>query len=161
MNQSSDDSVTEKTRAALASSLQPILAEEGSLSARTGVYRRNARGPASHSLQKLFEDQRRQIDHWLAQLLQYAPAVGLSIPYGVDRLTRASIATESPQVEVPAPQMIQDLLARHEGLARRLRTETAQLRDRPALNLLHRLTDFHDTAAWILRVVVRGPGPVT
>ena len=160
MNHRPNDRVKEKSDATLAALLQPILAEECSLFVRSRFYRRNVRGPNSHSLQKLFEDQGRQIDYWLAQLLQSTRAAGDSIREGIDGLSRASVVTESAHVDVPAPQMIQDLLRRHELLSRRLRAAAAQWRDSPIVQLLQRLADFHDTAAWILRVVGNGPGPV-
>jgi len=159
MNQSLNERVKEKTGPAVADVLQPILADERSLSAVTRSYRRDVRGPNSLSLQKLFDDQWRQIDCWLAQLLQSAP-VTEHRGDGVDRLSGASLAGESLRVDVPASLMIQDLLGRHELLSQRLRAEATQGRDSSTLHLLQRLAEFHDTAAWILRVVINGHGPV-
>jgi DNA-binding ferritin-like protein len=160
MSRSPNETVKEKLGSAWAALLQPILAEECSLLVRTQIYRGNVRGPNSPSLHQLFDDQRRQIDGWLAQLLQSTREAGLSVCESIDGLTRASLATESPPVDLSGPEMIQDLRARHEELSRRLRRDAAQWRDPPTLQLLQRLADFHDTAAWILQVVLNGPGSV-
>jgi DNA-binding ferritin-like protein len=58
---------------------------------------------------------------------------------------------------MPPQQMIDDLLGRHEELSRKLREDVSSLGDRPTAELLQRLADFHDTTAWMLRMLLETP----
>jgi len=49
------------------------------------------------------------------------------------------------------------LLARHEEMAHRLRDDIERLPDPGTADLLLRLAEFHETTAWMLRVVSHGP----
>ena len=147
-------SLSEKARETIAKFLGPLLAEECSLSAAIREYRWNVTGPHFHSLHKLFEDQRRQLEGWLTLLFQRASGAGVAVR-----------VSDSPQ---PAPQppaggaaaglaprqMIDDLLGRHEQLSRILREEVRKLADPATADLLKKLADFHDTTAWMLRMLL-------
>lgn len=157
MQPKSSTSLTGMARETLARVLDHVLAEECSLSAATRDYRWHVSGPNFHSLHKLFEEQRRQLDDWLAQIFQRKRAVGVTTAERVEDLTRAAEAERRPSAGVPAQKMIDDLLARHEEMSRKLRDDVERLGDPGTAELLKRVADFHDTTAWMLRMLLEGP----
>lgn len=114
-------------------------------------------GPNVQSLGRLFGDHRREIDGWLALIADRVRVFGAAARSGaseVARLARASVAA------APATprDVIAELLAQHEQLAARLRRDVAACGADPATaELLRRIADYHETAAWMLRVVRGGP----
>lgn len=146
-----------KAREALAKIIDHVLAEECSLSATTRDYRWNVTGPNFHSLHKLFDEQRRQLDQWLVQLFQRTRAAGIVSGDGMARMTRAAQAMVSSGAGLPARQMIDDLLGRHEEMSRKLRESVEALADPGTAELLRRMADFHDTTAWMLRMLLQVP----
>lgn len=150
-------SLTGKARETLARILDRVLIEECSLSATTREYRWNVTGPNFHSLHKLFEEQRRQLDGWLMQLFQRTRAAGITKCEAIEDFSRAAAASTRSGVGLPARQMIDDLLARHEELSRKLRENLERLADPATAELLRRIADFHDTTAWMLRMLLEGP----
>lgn len=157
MPSKSSVSLSGKARETLAKIIDHVLAEECSLSATTRDYRWNVTGPNFHSLHKLFDEQRRQLDHWLVQLFQRTRAAGISSNDGMADLTRAAQAGANSGAGLPARQMIDDLLMRHEDMSRKLRDNIAKLGDPATAELLQRLAEFHDTTAWMLRMLLEGP----
>jgi len=147
-----------KARETLAKILDHVWREECSLSATTRQYGWNVRGPNLYSLHRLFEEQRRQLDQWLAQVGQLAASVGFGPRESASEIGRAGAATQPTPAAVPPRTMIGDLLARHEEMARRLRQDIARLGDPATAELLTRLVEFHETTAWMLRMVNTGPG---
>jgi starvation-inducible DNA-binding protein len=150
--------ITGKAREALAKILDHVLKEECSLSATTREYRWNVTGANLYSLHRLFDDQRRQLDYWLGQIGQLAKAVGFGSRDAVAEAVRSADAAPPAGAGVPPRTMIEDLLARHEDMARRLRTDIERLGDPATAELLTRLVEFHETSAWILRMLHNGPG---
>ena len=55
--------------------------------------------------------------------------------------------------------MIGELLIRHESMAHQLRGDIERLREPALADLLTHLVEFHETTAWMLRVVSRGSDP--
>ena len=149
------ESLTDKARDTFARIVRHLLAEECSLSATTGAYRWTVSGPHFHSLHKLFDEQRRQLDQWLAQLCQRSAAAGVPPPGTLEELKRGA-GTEAATA-LRAEQMIDDLLARHEELSRKLRENLGALADPGTMEVVQRLADFHDTTAWMLRMLLEGP----
>lgn len=152
-------SVTGKARETLAKILDHVLADECRLSATIRVYRWNVTGPHFHSLHKLFDEQRRQLDAWLVRLFRRTQAAGISARgnVAVEDLTQSAVAPAGSGAGLPARQMIDDLLARHEVMARTLRDDVARLADPATAELLQRIADFHETTAWMLRMLLEGP----
>lgn len=124
------------------------------LSATTRDFRWKVTGPNFHSLHKLFDEQRRQLDDWLDQLMAPARAVGVR--------TETVRPGETPPPEarraMPAHQMIGELLTRHEAMARLLRRDIQVCGvgqgEQGTVELLRRLEEFHQTTAWMLRMLL-------
>ena len=150
-------SLSAKARETLAKILDHVLVEECSLAATTREYRWKVTGPNFHSLHKLFGEQRRQLDHWLAQIFQRSRAAGLESREVMEDFTRTAEAEAHSAEGLPARQMIDDLLARHEDLSRKLRENVKNLGDPATAELLQRVADFHDTTAWMLRMLLERP----
>jgi starvation-inducible DNA-binding protein len=146
-----------KARETLTKILDHVLAEECLLSATTRDYRWNVTGPNFHSLHKLFDEQRRQLDQWLDRIFERTRAAGLTRREQLDDLARGMAESTASGAGLPARKMIDDLLTRHEQLSRKLRDDVVRLGDPATAELLQRLADFHDTTAWILRMLLEGP----
>ena len=143
---------TGKARETLAKVLDHVLRDEDSLSALIRDYRRKLIGPNLYSLHRLFDEQRRQLDAWRDQLIDRARSIGFGgRTTGVTTAAEAQSRVSGPGL--PADTIIGDLLARHEGLARQLREELARLGDPVTAEVLRRLLEFHETAAWMLRML--------
>lgn len=138
--------------------LNHALEEELMLSATMREYLGRITGPNFHSLFRLFGDQRRQVERWLGELTERARAIGDVARFGVDEIARSARAAVTPKPTQPPRNMVGELLAMHEGIATRLRCELAGCAgDSATIDFLQRLVDFHETAAWMLRMVLQGP----
>ena len=115
-------------------------------------------GPQSHSLFRLFGDQCRELDSWLHEIAERARACGLVSRMGAAELARSARAAVAPPPDLPARNMIDELLVKHEAIAADLRRDLAACSGAPAINeLLVRLVEFHETTAWMLRMVLERP----
>lgn len=158
MQPKSQVGITGKARDTLAKIIDHVLQDECSLSATTREYRWNVTGPNLYSLHRLFDEQRRQLDYWLGQIGQLAKSAGFGSRNAVVDATRAADATSPTGAGLPPRTMIGDLLTRHEEMAQRLRADIERLGDPTTAELLTRLVEFHETTAWMLRVLHNGPG---
>lgn len=156
MQPKSSFGLTAKARETLTRILDHVLKDECSLSAATRDYRWNLRGPNLYSLHRLFDEQRRQLDFWLEQLIERTKSAGLGVFGRIEPLSGAKIPSGE---DLPPRTMIGDLLARHEEMAHRLREDIAQLSDPATAELLTKLLEFHETTAWMLRMLHDGPDP--
>jgi starvation-inducible DNA-binding protein len=152
----------ERARAAVASILNHALAEELLLSSTTRDF--SGTVPSFHSLHRLFVDQYRQLERWVDQLASrtwaLAPAGGGEEKMDELAAARCVLLRE----RVPANTMVSELLALHEELAARLRDDVKKcsqtLGDPNTADVLARLVEFHETTAWMLRMVLQGAEPV-
>lgn len=149
--------VTEKARETLGVILEHVLRDECFLLEATHDYRWRVTGPNLYSLHRLFDEQRRQLDYWLDRVIDRTKSIGLSVRNLVDRKASLVRAESNAREHVPAPAMVGDLLSRHEALAQRLREDVERLHDPTTADLLRHLAEFHETTAWMLRMVQCGP----
>ena len=156
--QQSKPGITGKARETLAKILDHVLQDECSLSATTRAYRWNVTGPNLYSLHRLFDEQRRQLDHWLTQIGQRAKSAGFGVQNSLEDISRNATPSPAAAAGVPPSTMIGDLLTRHEEMAERLRQDVARLGDPTTAELLNRLREFHETTAWMLRMLQSGSG---
>jgi starvation-inducible DNA-binding protein len=135
------------------------LADEAGLTALTRECHRKVSGPHFHSLHRLFADQYRQLEHWLGELDARRRLLQAAAGAATDEAGRHVAAAIS---DAPSPQkMLAELLAWHERLGRRLAGDVhacaERLGDVATANVLSRLAEFHDTTAWMLRMILHGP----
>ena len=146
--------VTGKARETLARIIDHVLKDECSLSATTLDYRWKLTGPNLYSLHRLFDEQRRQLDFWLEKLIERTKSAGLGVLGRVEIPPAAPAASNSG---LPPRTLIGDLLMRHEEMAQRLRADIDALPDPATAELLTQLLEFHETSAWMLRMLHDGP----
>lgn len=115
--------------------------------------------PRFHRLHRLFSDQYRQLEHGLDQLATRAWALASGTSGNMDELAAARCV--ALRERLPERAMIGELLDVHERLASRLRDDerecSQQLGDPSSADLLTRLVEFHETTAWLLRMVLEEP----
>jgi starvation-inducible DNA-binding protein len=145
-------------RDTLAKIIDHVLRDECSLAATTRDYRWNLTGPNLYSLHRLFDEQRRQLEFWLNQVVQCAKSVGVGSRIPVEEVARAAHAAPATSgVGLPPQTMIGDLLSRHEQMAHQLRQDIGRLGNPAAADVLKHLLEFHETTAWMLRMLHDGP----
>lgn len=139
--------ITGKARDALSRIFDHVWRNECSLSAATRDYRWRITGPNLYSLHRLLDAQRRQLDYWLDRVMERARAAGIPVP------ARHVGTAAAAGAGLPPRTMIDDLLARHEAMARQLREDLTRLGDPGTAEVLTRLVEFHETTAWMLRML--------
>jgi starvation-inducible DNA-binding protein len=145
-------------RETLAKIIDHVLRDECSLAATTRDYRWNVTGPNLYSLHRLFDEQRKQLEFWLDQVVKCAKSVGVGSKIPVEEVTRAAQAAPATSgAGLPPETMIVDLLSRHEQMAQQLRKDIGRLGDPKAADVLSHLLEFHETTAWMLRMLHDGP----
>jgi len=156
MSPSSPIGLTDKARAKVASILSHVLADELTLSATTRDFYARVTGPNFHSLHKLFDDQYRQLERWLGRIAARARAIGVGARAAEAKPTHSN----PPLPGTPARKMVGDLVTLHEQIASRLRDDVracaGRLGDPSTAHELQRLVEFHETTAWMLRMVLDG-----
>jgi starvation-inducible DNA-binding protein len=158
MQSKKDISLTGKARESLARVLDHVLQDECFLLAITRDYRWNVTGPNLYSLHRLFDEQRRQLDYWLNRVFELTTSFGLGARNGVEKKMRKAEGDAPTGAGLPAGQMLGELLTKHEEMAHRLRHDLERLRDPATTSVLSGLMEFHETTAWMLRMVANtGP----
>jgi len=154
-----DSGVTDKTLGALSKILPRVLARECGLVHLLRDFGGNVTGPRPHSLLKLCDDQERQLNYWLTQLRHRTGSLGLKLPDSEIRGATEPVGTIRA-FRTPAVHLLHQLRVQHDELSRDLRAGCVDLPDAATARLLERLAEVHDTAAWMLRIVVDGPNRV-
>jgi starvation-inducible DNA-binding protein len=149
--------ITGKARETFAKILNHVLADECALSAVTRDYRWSISGPNLYSLHRLFDEQCRQLDHWLNQLFEWTRAAGIAVGSELEKFGRANESHEPAADQLAPRSMIGDLLARHEEMARKLRVDLGRLEDPLMADIFTRMAEYHETSAWMLRMLYNGP----
>lgn len=142
-------------RSGVVEALNQLLADEYLLYTKTRKYHWNVVGPRFHDLHLFFEKQYEELDEIIDQVAENARQFG-----GVALGTLAEFARESRLKEKPgenpdAEQMIADLLADHETIARELREDIEkadeELEAQDAADFLTSVLEQHNKMAWMLR----------
>jgi starvation-inducible DNA-binding protein len=147
-----------KARDCVGAVLKHVLTDESRLAAATRDYVWRVRGSPLRSLNRLFAEQGRQIDRWVGEIAVHARAFGVALSGG--RAVESMPA--QPDANVTSPQgMIGELLGLHEDMAARLRNDLVALdeaeQESEAAAFLGGLLEFHETTAWMLRMVLTAP----
>lgn len=131
--------------------LKHVLADESRLAAATRDYVWRVRGSPLQSLKRLFAEQGRQVDRWVSELAAHARSLGIAMGAVRDATSPDRCGEQgSPAV------MIGELLALHEDMVTKLRTDVAVLEEDESeeASFLEGLLEFHETTAWMLRLVL-------
>jgi DNA-binding ferritin-like protein len=154
---STGSTTTAAPRSTIGAILQKVLSHESGLAATAHAFEWRVRGSPLQSIKRLFAEQSRQIDRWLGDVSQCAQRVGIAA---------AAVAQAERRIEAidsgTAPRVAaSELLQRHEALAHELRASIDLLAERDpnndAVPVLDGLLDFHETSAWMLRLLLETP----
>lgn len=145
-------------RSIVGSILQTVLSHESRLAATAHAFEWRVRGSPLQSIKRLFAEQSRQIDRWLDDVSECAQRVGIAAAAAGGERHRAENGIDSDT----APRIAAaELLQRHEALARELRAAVTVLAERDpnndAVAVLDGLLYFHETSAWMLRLLLETP----
>jgi starvation-inducible DNA-binding protein len=147
-----------KARDCIGAVLKHVLVDESRLAAATRDYVWRVRGSPIRSLNRLFAEQGRQIDRWVGEVAAHARTFGVALS------GRGAEPSPTPPTAagLTSPRaMIHELLSLHEDLAARLRKDMAALaeteQESDAAIFLSGLLEFHQTTAWMLRLVLSAP----
>ena len=145
-------------RKRLAGSLSGVLADTYLLLVKTHGYHWNVVGPLFVSLHRLTEEQYQNLFEAVDDLAERVRALGFPAPSSItEMMALAEIAEDTGNAS--AEEMVENLVADHERIVRRLRhaTEAAEdLRDSVTADMLTARMAFHEQAVWMLRALIAG-----
>ena len=144
----------DKVREHFANALSKVLDETYSLLVQTHLYHWNVRGPLFADVHKLLEEQYQALFASVDEVAERVRQLGFKVP--------GNVASFPTGVQVPATMpseeaMIADLVKRHEGAVRGLRTLSTDADDQHdyvTQDLVNGMLAFHEKAAWMLRSII-------
>jgi len=154
MNLHHTETSPDETRARIGEILNHALADEFALSSAARDYHWNVTGPHFRSLNEIFDEQYHQIDGWIEKLGARARVIGVAAHTGWAELIKAPRFTPAQGVGLNTRRMLSELIELHEGMAKQLRRDVetcaSMTGDAVTGELLGQLTEYHETAAWML-----------
>lgn len=136
-----------------AEALSRVLADTFSLYLKTHNFHWNVKGPMSHTLHLLFEEQYNEL--WLAadSIAERISTLGFDAPGSYSDFAKLTYLQE-PNGTRTANEMITELVRDHEITARTIKSALSLARrnvDAPSEDLLTQRLTAHEKAAWTLR----------
>lgn len=147
--------LSDEQRRGVSQILNEVLSDEYVLYTKTRNYHWNVRGPQFHDLHKFFEAQYNELNDIVDEVAERARSLG-----GMALGTLAEFAQHSRLKEHPgdypnAQEMVANLLADHEVVIRRLRSDldiaAEKFQDMGTNDFLTGLMERHEKMAWMLR----------
>jgi starvation-inducible DNA-binding protein len=142
-------------RAAVATILNAVLADEYVLYTKTRNYHWNVVGPQFNDLHKFFEAQYEELNDIVDEVAERARTVGGQAMGTLAEFTKTTRLPERPGEYPDARGMISDLLADHEAVIRQLRGDLVTVMDKHGdagtNDFLTGLMEKHEKMAWMLR----------
>lgn len=148
-----DIGIPENDRKAIAAGLSRVLADSYTLYLKTHNFHWNVKGPMFNSLHTMFETQYVELATAVDEIAERIRALGEKAPgtYGAfAKLTQI----EEEEGDLPAEEMIRQLVRGHETVARTARSVFPQAeagQDEPTADLLTQRLQVHEKTAWMLR----------
>jgi starvation-inducible DNA-binding protein len=153
-----DIGIPAEQRATIAESLGRVLADSTVLYAKTHGFHWNVTGPMFNTLHVMFMEQYTELWTALDEIAERIRALGYPAPFGAKIYSSLSSIEESDGVP-PAMQMVSELVAGHEAVARTIRsvfTVADEANDQPTADLLTQRLQIHEKTAWMLRSLLEG-----
>lgn len=155
-NQNPNTGLDQKRRSKLAEDLGKVLGDTYTLLVKTHVYHWNVVGPVFLSLHQLTEKHYKNLFQAADDIAERIRGLGHLTPLSFEKLeTMTKIEEETTKKS--AEEMIKQLIADHEEMARRIRsitTEAADNEDFVTHDLLNGRLAFHEKAIWMLGAIV-------
>lgn len=145
-----------KASAAVCEALEHRLGDAWVLYAKTRNFHWNVEGPNFSQYHALFQAQYEALDEEIDALAERLRALGRRAPGSLKEFLALSGLKESLGRR-GAPEMIGELLAGHEALARSLRADLdacEKARDQGTADFLTGLLEGHEKTAWMLRATL-------
>jgi starvation-inducible DNA-binding protein len=140
--------------------LNLLLADEYILYSATRDYHWNVTGPEFQSLHLQFETQYEQLAQWIDDVAERARSIGVGARGNWAELTKAARSSADPGVDLSDEHMLSELLALHEEMIVRLRTDSGtcanRFKDGGTADFLTGLMERHEKVAWMLRSQLEG-----
>lgn len=141
----------------IADGLTQALADTYRLMFKTHAYHWNVEGPLFHSIHVLTEGQYNDLFKAADVVAERIRALGYLAPWQLADIIKGSVV-EDPSKLPSAQDMVADLAADHEAIAKRLRDviEVAEKGNDPVTaDLLTARCAFHEKSAWMLRATAK------
>ncbi len=137
----------------LAGMLSEVLADTYVLYLKTQNFHWNVKGPSFPALHLLFEKQYGELAEAVDLIAERIRALGYLAPGSFAEFLKLT-ALDEGDGELPAQEMIVDLMRDHEKMAQHVRTlipKAEKAHDQATVDLLSGRSAAHEKAAWMLR----------
>lgn len=141
----------------IADGLTQALADTYRLMFKTHAYHWNVEGPLFHSIHVLTEGQYNDLFKAADVVAERIRALGYLAPWQLSDIIKGSVVEDASKLP-SAQDMVADLAADHEAIAKRLRDviEVAEKGNDPVTaDLLTARCAFHEKSAWMLRATAK------
>lgn len=142
-------------RAAVATSLSKILADEFVLSLKTRRAHWNVEGPDFHAKHLFFESQYDELDEVIDSLAERIRAVGHYAPASLKDYLKLTHLSEEIREKNDSAGFIKELLRDHESIIIHIRENVdgyvTAFKDAGSSDFLTNLLEMHEKMAWMLR----------
>lgn len=145
--------IPEKNRKEIVKGLSHLLADSYILYMKTHNFHWNVEGPMFNTLHLMFMDQYTELWNALDLMAERIRSLGSYAPGSYKKYVNLSSIEEADE-EVPAMEMIQQLLEGHEAVAktaRKLIPAAEKGNDEVTLDLVTQRLQIHEKTAWMLR----------
>lgn len=153
-----DIGIPEEDRLAVADGVSHVLADTYTLYLKTHNYHWNVTGPLFNTLHLMFETQYNELWAAVDLLAERIRSLGVFAPGSYAQFADLTVIPEADGVP-NAEQMIADLVAGHETVARTARSVFGAIEraaDESTADLLTQRLQEHEKTAWMLRSMLGG-----
>lgn len=150
--------LTDEARLEIGQILNLLLADETMLYLTTQDYHWNVTGPEFLSLHQQFEAQYGQVATWIDEVAERARSIGIGARGSFADIAKTVRSSAIAGTGMAASQMVAALVALHEDLVIRLRTDSAScsgsFNDAGTADFLTGLMEWHEKTSWLLRAQI-------
>ena len=153
MGASIDIGISAQQRQQISEGLSRVLADTYVLYGKTHGFHWNVTGPMFNTLHLMFMEQYTELWTALDEIAERIRALGVPAPFGSTLSALASLE-DSSSLTPAAMQMVRELVAGHEAVARTARSVFSvadEANDQPSADLLTQRLLIHEKTAWMLR----------
>ncbi len=151
--------LSDNARKTVADALSGVLADTYTLYLKTHNFHWNVTGPGFPYLHKLFEEQYTELAGAVDELAERIRALGHPAPGSYAAFGKLSSLKDAPNTPPAAKEMIRQLLADNEAIARKAREVQQTVEDAGDTetgDLMVGRMQVHGKAAWMLRAQLEG-----
>jgi len=147
--------ISEKHLKVTVKALSHLLADEMTLYIKTRKSHWNVTGESFMELHKLYEGQYKQLEEMIDEVAERISKLGEKTIGTMHEYLKLSSIKESPDKYASSKDILKELLADHETLARELRKTIEvcahETKDAASADFLTGLLEKHESTAWIIR----------